>query len=48
MDVEEFVEGMKSYLQQKEKEKIVNEKKEKSKGWGWFSKPKELTQEEMN
>jgi len=37
---------IKTYLQVKEKERIIEEKKKSSKGWfSWGSKPKELTED---
>lgn len=45
MDTENFVKKITSYLQEKEKKRIIEEKKEKNRGW--FSKPKELNSQEM-
>ena len=45
METDHFVKGMTKYLQDKEKQKIIEQKKEKNRGW--FSKPKDLTNEEM-
>lgn len=43
MEVDYFEEEIKSYLQEKEKERIIKKKKEDNRGW--FSKPKELKPE---
>lgn len=47
MEVENFKDGIKSYLQAKQKEKMVQDKLNSNKGWFSFSKPKQLTEEEM-
>lgn len=47
MEVENFKDGIKSYLQAKQKEKMVQNKINSNKGWFSFSKPKQLTEEEM-
>lgn len=44
MEVANFEDGIKKYLMTKQKEKMISEKKEKSRGW--FSGPKEITEEE--
>ena len=44
MEVENFMPEIKLYLQTKEKERIIEEKKKSSKGWfSWGSKPKDLS-----
>lgn len=45
MDTENFVKRITNYLQDKEKKRIIEERKEKNRGW--FSKPKDLTPKEM-
>ena len=45
MEISIFSEGIKKYLQTKEKQRMMNDKKQKSKGW--FSGPKELTENEI-
>lgn len=40
MEVENFKDGIKSYLQTKQKEKMVQDKLNSNKGWFSFSKPK--------
>lgn len=44
MEVENFKDGIKNYLQGKQKEKMVQDKLKEKKGWFSFSKPKDLTE----
>lgn len=45
MQLQNYTNGISKYLQSKEKERIVKEKKDKSRGW--FSGPKELTAKQI-